>query len=206
MSYLIKDVKEPKPDERDLVLEEVHVQDDPVRLRWRLREKTPLACVQGEEDLQREEDRRRLFQAIHEEEGHLLGSAPREVFPLSRGMVALRQEQVASTQRILEDEILQTRIVPNDQVAQEIQSLEGKKAIRRLTPAEVAYYQREHGDKVEVVPGKAIHAVKAPDGRRKCRLVHGVRELLEGSRKRSWRPIGGSPTLCRWGGHVVLHA
>ena len=30
--------------------------------------------------------------------------------------------------------------------------------------------QREHGDKVEVVPGKAIHAVKAPDGRRKCRL------------------------------------
>ena len=53
----------------------------------------------------------------------------------------------------------------------EIQSLEGKKAIRRLNPAEVAYYQREHGDKVEVVPGKAIHAVKAPDGRRKCRLV-----------------------------------
>ena len=51
-----------------------------------------------------------LFQAIYEEEGHLLGSAPREVPPLSRGMVALRQEQVASTQRLLEDEILQTRI------------------------------------------------------------------------------------------------
>ena len=121
-----------------------------------------------------------LFQAIYEEEGHLLGSAPREVPPLSRGMVALRQEQVASTQRLLEDEILQTRIAPNDQVykdrelwleaiMKETQSLEGKKAIRRLTPP--AYYQREHGDKVEVVPGKAIHAVKAPDGRRKCRLA-----------------------------------
>ena len=182
VSYLIKDVKEPKPDERDLVMEEVHIQDDPVRLRWRLREKTPLACIRGEEDLRREEDRRMLFQAVYEEEGHLLGAAPREVPPLSRGLVALRQEQVASTQRLLEDEILQTRIVPNDEVykdrnlwleaiMKEIQSLEGKKAIRRLTPAEVAYYQREHGDKVEVVPGKAIHAVKAPDGRRKCRLV-----------------------------------
>ena len=40
-----------------------------------------------------------------------------------------------------------------------------------MTPAEVAYYQREHSEKVEVVPGKAIHAIKAPDGRRKCRLV-----------------------------------
>ena len=110
------------------------------------------------------------------------GSAPREVPPLSRGLIALRQEQVASTQRLLEDEILQTRIAPSNEVyrdralwieaiMKEIQSLEGKKAIRRLTPAEVADYQREHGDKVEVLPGKAIHAVKAPDGRRKCRLV-----------------------------------
>ena len=41
VSYLIRDTKEPKPDERDLVMEEVHIQDDPIRFRWRLREKTP---------------------------------------------------------------------------------------------------------------------------------------------------------------------
>ena len=112
----------------------------------------------------------------------MLFSAPREMPILARGLTALRLEQVAAAGRLLEDEVLQTRIVPNDEVyrdkelwieaiIKEIQSLEAKKAIRRLTPAEVAYYQREHGDKVEIVPGKAIHAVKALDGRRKCRLV-----------------------------------
>lgn len=100
-------------------LEEVHVQDDPIRLRWRLREKTPLACIQGAEDLRLEEDRRRLFQVVHEEEKNMLASPPREMPIMARGLTALRLEQVASMDRLVEDEILQilqTRIVPHDEV------------------------------------------------------------------------------------------
>lgn len=75
----------------------------------------------------------------------------------------------------------------------EIQSLEGKKAIRRLTPAEVAYYQREHGDKVEIVPGKGIHAVKAPDGL----SSGGVWKLPQGSWMGPRRSLRSSSTLCK---------
>lgn len=84
----------------------------------------------------------------------------------------------------------------------EIQSLESKKAIRRLTPSEVAYYQREHADKVEVVPGKAIHSIKAPDGRRKCRLIVCGNYLKGAGRGPSDRSetaqlyAGGADTTC----------
>ena len=70
VSYLIKDAIE---------LEEVHVKEDPICLRWRLREKTPLACIQGAEELEVEDDRRQPFQAIYEEGKHMLFSAPREL-------------------------------------------------------------------------------------------------------------------------------
>ena len=112
----------------------------------------------------------------------MLGSEAREVPALQRGLAPFRAEQEAEATRPEEDEILQTRIIPNEEVflnkadwieaiMKEIKSLEEKKAIRRLTPQDVAYYQREHSDKLEVVPGKAIHSIKAPDARKKCRLV-----------------------------------
>ena len=44
----------------------------------------------------------------------MLGSAPREVPSLSKGPVALRQEQVATADRLLVDKVLQTRIIPNN--------------------------------------------------------------------------------------------
>ena len=46
----------------------------------------------------------------------MLFSAPRETPILARGLTALRLEQVAAAGRLLEDEVLQTRIVPNDEV------------------------------------------------------------------------------------------
>ena len=52
-----------------------------------------------------------------------------------------------------------------------MKSVFDKGAVRKLSQEEVAYYKREHADKLEVVPGKAGHTVKAPDGKRKCRLV-----------------------------------
>ena len=112
----------------------------------------------------------------------MLGSEAREVPALQRGLAPFRAEQEAEATRPEEDEILQTRIIPNEEVflnkadwieaiVKEIKSLEEKKAIRRLTPQDVAYYRREHSDKLEIVPGKAIHSIKAPDARKKCRLV-----------------------------------
>ena len=82
----------------------------------------------------------------------------------------------------------------------EIKSLEEKKAIRRLTPQDVAYYRREHSDKLEIVPGKAIHSIKAPDARKKCRLSS-VRQLLSvvleqeepSRRRRNYTPVGQTP-------------
>ena len=94
----------------------------------------------------------------------MLGSEAREVPALQRDLAPFRAEQEAEATRPEEDEILQTRMIPNEEVflntaewieaiMKEIKSLEEKKAIRRLTPQDVAYYRREHSDKLEVVPG-----------------------------------------------------
>ena len=58
-----------------------------------------------------------------------------------------------------------------------------KGAVKRLAKEEAAYYRREHADKLEVAPGKAVHTVKAPDGRKKCRLVVYGNHLQEGDKK-----------------------
>lgn len=107
--------------------------------------------------------------------------------------MAMRLQQIAAQQRDEEDEILQTRVVSNQEVFQqkelwtdaikkEMKSLFDKGTVRKLTQEEVAYYKREHADKLEVVPGKAVHTVKAPDGRRKCRLVVCGRHVQSGGR------------------------
>ena len=90
---------------------------------------------------------------MYDEEQNLLGAHPRKVSALQRGLATFRAEQEAEATRPLEDEVLQTRVIPNEEVFQnktewieaftkEIKSLETKKAIRRLTPQEVAYYRR----------------------------------------------------------------
>ena len=181
-SYFIKDIKEPVKDLEDLALVEVAVEEDPVKLRRRIREKASIACLKTQEEEEEERCRVNFFRTLYDEEQHLLGSEAREVPALQKGLAPFRAEQEAEATRPVEDEILQTRIIPNEEVflnkadwieaiIKEIKSLEGKKAIRRLTPQEVAYYRREHSDKLEVVPGKAIHSINAPDARKKCRLV-----------------------------------
>ena len=83
----------------------------------------------------------------------------------------------------------------------EIKSLEEKKAIRRLTPQDVAYYGREHSDKLEVVPGKAIHSIKTPDARKKCRLVvcgnylSGAEREEPSRRRRNYTPVVQIPRV-----------
>ena len=58
-----------------------------------------------------------------------------------------------------------------------------KGAVKRLAKEEAAYYRREHADKLEVVPGKEVHTVKAPDGRKKCRWVVCGNHLQGGDKK-----------------------
>ena len=78
--------------------------------------------------------------------------------------------------------MLQTRIVGNSEVVREPEKwkdainkeLNGNlmgKAIHRLSPEEVKELTNTFDGRVEIVPGKAIHSIKAPDGRRKCRIV-----------------------------------
>eukprot|EP00913_Durusdinium_trenchii_P024130 g22659.t2 len=136
-----------------------------------------------EKEVDLEKERKRLYELTPMQQFEQLQSLMGTPAPGNRGGLApFRAEQEAEATRPEEDEILQTRIIPNEEVflnkadwieaiVKEIKSLEEKKAIRRLTPQDVAYYRREHSDKLEVVPGKAIHSIKAPDARKKCRLV-----------------------------------
>ena len=165
MSYTIKDIKEPVRDHEELALVEVAVDEDPLKLRRRIREKASVACLRTHQEEEEEKRRVNLFRVLYDEEQHFLGSEPREVPALQRGLAPFRAEQEAEATRPVEDEILHTRIIPSEEVflnraewieaiIKEIKSLEQKKAIRRLTPQDVAYYRREHGDKLEVVRAK----------------------------------------------------
>ena len=83
--YTIKDVKEPVKDQDELALVEVTVDEDPLKLRRRIREKTSVACLKTYEEEEEEKRRVNLFRVLYDEEQHLLGSEPREVPALQRG-------------------------------------------------------------------------------------------------------------------------
>ena len=65
--------------------------------------------------------------------------------------------------------------------------------MRKLNQEEVAY--REHSDKLEVVPGKVVRTINAPDGRKKCR-TRCLRESCPKRRPRSDQDAGSEPL--RW--------
>ena len=140
VSYTIKDIKEPVKDQDELALVEVTADEDPLRLRRRLREKASVACLKTQEEEEEERKRGNLFRVLYDEEQHMLGSEAREVPALQRDLAPFRAEQEAEATRPEEDEILQTRIIPNEEVflnkaewieaiMKEIKSLEEKKAI-----------------------------------------------------------------------------
>ena len=54
MSYTIKDIKEPVKDSEELALVEVAVEEDPLRLRRRIREKASVACLKTHEEEEEE--------------------------------------------------------------------------------------------------------------------------------------------------------
>ena len=108
--------------------------------------------------------------------------APRTRLAVGEGIVSISQEQVARAVREDEDEVLQSRVMSNTNVwndaeawkpatQKEIDSLVEKGAFRRLTPAKVGEAKQNPQWRIEHVPGKAVYTVKAPDGKKKCRLV-----------------------------------
>ena len=173
---------EPEEEKRDWVGEEVDPEaEDPVVVRRRLREKTSMACMTLPE-AEGLEKQIRLCRVLHEEEEHMRSDDPWNLDSIQAGAIPLRNEQIARAVREEEDEVLQTRIVSNNEVIRDPEkwkqaihkelneNLMGK-AIHRLTPEEAKKLMDTFDGRVEVVPGKAIHSIKAPDGRHKCRIV-----------------------------------
>ena len=169
-------------EKREWVGEEVDPEsDDPVVVRRRLREKTAMAAMTLPE-ADNLEKQIQLCRVLHEEEENMKGDDPSNLAAVQAGAVPMRNEQIARAVREEEDEVLQTRIVGNSEVVREPEkwkdainkelneNLMGK-AIHRLSPEEVKELTNTFDGRVEIVPGKAIHSIKAPDGRRKCRIV-----------------------------------
>ena len=48
--------------------------------------------------------------------------------------------------------------------------LEGKEAVRRVTNEEARRLMMDPNYKVDVVPGKMVPTIKAPTGKKKCRI------------------------------------
>ena len=162
-------------EKREWVGEEIDPEnEDPVVVRRCLREKTLLVAMTlpEAEILEKQVQLRRV---IHEEEEHMRSDDPWNLDSIQAGAIPLRNEQIARAVREDEDEVLQTRIVGNSEVVREPEkwtaainkelneNLMGK-AIRRLTPEEAKDLMETFDGRVEVVPGKAIHSIKAPMG------------------------------------------
>ena len=90
--------------------------EEAVELRRRLRQKTSVSTLQLPELEHR--DRIQVFQALVEEERALVTDDPTVAPATTKGLMAMRLQQVAAQQREEEDEILQARVVSNQEVFQ----------------------------------------------------------------------------------------
>ena len=181
-SCIWKDLKEQAEDSR-WVGDEVGGEDhDAHAPRRRIREKTSMASMKVLEAEPNLAEQIRLQNLLYHEEGALRTEAPQNRLAVTEGMISISQEQVARATREDEDEVLQTRVMSNMEIwydseawkpatQKEIDSLVEKGAIRRLKPDQVAELKRNFQGRIEQVPGKAVYTVKAPDGKKKCRLV-----------------------------------
>ena len=153
----------------------MHLDDD-------LREKTTMAGMQAIEADTNLREQIRLQTILYQEENSIRTDAPRNLKAVSEGMMPAMQEQIARAAREDEDEVLQTRVISNADVwfdseawipptEKEIKSLVDRQVIRRLSLEEAKEQMRTFPGKVEIISGKAVYTVKAPDGRKKCRLV-----------------------------------
>lgn len=91
-----------------------------------------------------------------EEQNLLVIQAPKDI-ALQRGLVALRNEQMAITKCSIKEEILQTRNIPKEEIF--IRKDEWIEAIvKEIKPWEEKITPQEmDSDKLEIIPKKTIH-------------------------------------------------
>lgn len=162
---------------------------DAVQARRRIREKSAIRRVQGEEDEEEEEEakrqlRRRTMDIIEEEGKRMLEDDPELAVEEMRILRSMKRFAAPNE----EEEILQTRIVSPKEVAKnwsawidsvkdEVESLaQEKEALRQLSPDQVKRMVREaeeKGRKVEYIPSKVIFTRKPgkSGGKKKTRWV-----------------------------------
>ena len=182
VSCVWRDLREDEGDSRWVGDEAGGEDHDPHAPRRRLREKTAMAGMEVIEANPNVREQIRLQTILFQEENHIRTEAPINLKSVAEGMQPAMQEQIARAVREDEDEVLQTRVISNMDVwadsdawkpatEKEIKSLVDRGVIRRLDPEQVAEQKATFPGRVEVVPGKAVYTIKAPDGRKKCRLV-----------------------------------
>ena len=174
VSKVITGVREPRDEEQ------VDAIDDH-RVRRRIRGKR--AAEERDEDRRRLEALRQVIYeeqlAVEKDEGEVLGVTAVKVRELQKEEEMLIEELPSAEER----QVLQTRMVGQAEVMKnreewlpaikaEMQSLlEEKKAVRIVSQGEAKAMMEDPKIKVEVMPGKMVTTIKAPAGKKKCRLV-----------------------------------
>ena len=173
VSKVVTGVKEPK-DEEPEEEGEAHV------VRRRIREKTK------PEDLGEEYSRLKAVKELIMEEKKATARDEGEVLGITA--VKLRELQIeeAKVQEMYgkqEKQVLQTRIAGPAEVMRDKEEwipaieaemkslLEEKKAVRIVTGKEAREMMEDPRYKVDLMPGKMVTTIKAPNGKKKCRLV-----------------------------------
>ncbi|CAJ1396873.1 unnamed protein product [Effrenium voratum] len=162
--------------------------DEALRVRRRLRMKTSDPRRMDDGGGEKVAERIRLLRnLIVEEEERMLEDGENAAEVTFKMVRKLKEEEENLKQTVPDhkeaEKVLHTKMVSTNEVIadkeawatsikMELDSLmTEKKALRRLAPGEAAKLIKEKGNKLTVVPGKAIFSVKAGSSRRKTRLV-----------------------------------
>ena len=116
MSCLINDCKEPEEQEQKVELEEMIQDRDLIEARRRLRAKMSAASRKIPEEEFAESIK--VFQAVAEHDEAIYYEEEEAIPAVMKGMVTIRKEMAALQEGRLEDAVLQTRVVSNQEVFQ----------------------------------------------------------------------------------------
>ena len=143
-------------------------------------------------------------EAMDQDGGEVLGIPAVKIKEMKLAEEALVEEVMGEEEK----QVLQTRIASHAEVIKnkeewlpaikaEVDSLlDGKQAVRRVTNEEARVLLGSPDYKVDIMPGKMVPTVKAPNGKKKCRIVI-CGNYAEGGGKDSDESLyaGGSDTI-----------
>ena len=144
------------------------------------------------------------MEAMDQDGGEVLGITAVKIKEMKLAEEALVEEAMGEEEK----QVLQTRIASHAEVIKnkeewlpaiqaEVDSLlDGKQAVRRVTNEEARALLGSPDYKVDIMPGKMVPTVKAPNGKKKCRIVI-CGNYAEGGGKDSDESLyaGGSDTI-----------